>query len=484
MLFLQSLRTERAAKAIVFLLLFAMSSRVSLDPDMWWHIRLGEQILETGQPVYADELSHSRQGVVHRNHSWLAQIVMFGLWRLAGHLGLSLFVSALAIGGMFCLYRAGKGSIYMQGFVLVFGAACAAAFWSPRPQMFTFFFSALLVYALFDLKRCGRDRLRWLPLLFLLWGNCHGGYIFGFVLIGAFALGEALNSVFAFDDPSIPIHKIRKLVSIALLSVIVVPLNPLGLAVFAVPFETIGISGLREYIQEWASPDLSQPYTWGFIILLFLLAASIWSSRRRLDATETIFAVGALCLALMSGRNLPLFAIAAVPIASARLDEALTGRGWIMPQRKREAPLRALVNLALVTIVAAGALLHLAYVSNDDTVNSALALNYPLGAIRQLNASEVGGNLFNSYNWGGYLIFTARRHPVFIDGRTDLHRDLLVDYIAALGTPAWRDIFAKWDIGIALIESTSTLAARLETASDWRRDYADEMASLFVRTQP
>lgn len=483
-MFLQSLTTERAAKAIVFLLLFAMSSRVSLDPDMWWHIRLGEQIVETGQPVYADELSHSRQGVVHRNHSWLAQILMFGIWRLAGHLGLSLFVSALSTGGMFCLYRAGKGSIYTQGFVLVFGAACAAAFWSPRPQMLTFFFSALLVYMLFDLKRCGRDHLRWLPLLFLLWGNCHGGYLFGFVLIGAFALGEALSKAFALDDSPIPIHKIRKLVSIALLSLLIMPLNPLGLAVFAVPFETAGISGLREYIQEWASPDLSQPYTWGFIILMLLLAASIWASRRRLDATETIFAAGTLCLALMSGRHLPLFALAAVPIASARFDIALTRRGWTIPRRTRETPLRARVNLALIILVAGGALLHLAYVSNDDTVKTALALNYPLGAVRQLNASNVEGNLFNSYNWGGYLIFTARQHPVFIDGRTDLHRDLLDDYVAALGAPAWRDVFEEWNIGIALIESASYLAARLETAGDWRRDYADDMASLFVRSQP
>ena len=108
-------------------------------------------------------LSHTRAGMVHRNHSWLAQIVMVAGWRLAGHLGLTLFVSLLATGGMFFLYRAGAGSIYMQGFVLVIGAACAAAFWSPRPQMFTFLFSAFLLYLLFDLKRNGRDRLWLLP---------------------------------------------------------------------------------------------------------------------------------------------------------------------------------------------------------------------------------------------------------------------------------------------------------------------------------
>ena len=350
--------------------------------------------------------------------------------------------------------------------------------------MFTFCFSALLVYLLFDLKRRGRDRLIWLPVLLWLWGNCHGGYVFGFVLIGAFALGETLNKAFASGSTPVPLPKIRKLISIALLSLLILPLNPLGLDVFAVPFDTIGISGLREYIQEWQSPDLSQPYTWGFVILLFLLLCAIVASRRRLDWTEAVFIAGTFCLALLSGRNLPLFAVAAVPIATSRIDEALTRRGWSIQRRARESPYRIIINLALITLVAAGTLLRLEYVSNENTVNAAVALSWPVDAISRLNAKVDAGNLFNSYNWGGYLIFAARNHPVFIDGRTDLHRDLLADYVAALGARSWRALFEKWDIALALIETNSELAAQLEAATDWRLDYADVLASVYVRIQP
>ena len=484
MSFMLGLTTERTAAIIVTLLLFTMASRVSVDPDMWWHLRLGEHIAETGQPVYADVYSHSQSGERHRNHAWLAQITMFGSWRLAGHLGLTLFVALLGAAGMIFLYRAGRGRIYMQGFVLVFGAACAAAFWSPRPQMLTFLFSACLIYLLFDLKRHGRDRLRWLPLLLWLWGNCHGGYIMGFVLIGAFVLGEVINGAFSIGASPVPNHKIRKLVAVTLLSLALMPLNPLGLDIFRIPFDTIGISGLRRFIQEWQSPDLSQPYTWGFVILLLLLVAAVLASRRRLDATESIFVVGALCLALLSGRNLPLFAIAAVPITTQLYDEALTRRGWSFPRRKREQPHRVVINLILMALVALGALLHLQFISDENTVAAAVFKNWPVEAVRQLNASALKGNLFNDYNWGGYLIFKARQHPVFIDGRTDLHRDTLPDYVAALGGPGWREIFAKWDIGIALIESTSYLAAQLETADAWRREYTDDMASIFVRAEP
>lgn len=484
MSFLLGLTTERAAAVIVPLLLFAMASRVSVDPDMWWHLRLGEHIVETGKPVYADVFSHSQAGEPHRNHSWLAQVIMLGLWRLGGHLGLTLFVAALSTAGMVFLYRAGHGSIYMQGFVLVFGAACGAAFWSPRPQMFTFLFSAILVFLLFDLKRKGRDRVLWLPLLLWFWGNCHGGYVIGFVFIAAFILGEITNSAFAIGESPLPARKTRRLISMTLLSLALMPLNPLGLDIFAIPFETVGISGLRQYIQEWQSPDLSQSSTWGFVILLLLLAVALLASRRCLDATESIFLSGALCLALLSGRNLPLFAIAAVPVTTLHFDAAMTRRGWSFPQRKRERPHRVAINLILIALVAFGGILHLKYVSDDDTVAAAISQSWPVEAVRQLNASALTGNLFNDYNWGGYLMFAARRHPVFIDGRTDLHRHTLADYVSALGAKGWRDVFGKWDIGIVLIDSTSTLAAQLEASSAWRRVYTDNIASKFVRPEP
>ena len=484
MAYLFELTTERAATVIVSLLLFAMSSRVAVDPDMWWHLRLGEYIMENGRPAYTDIFSHSNGGELHRNHSWLAQVIMLSLWRLSGHLGLTLFVSSLATGGMLLLFRAGSGSIYMQGFVLVFGAACAGAFWSPRPQMFTFFFSALLVYLLYDLKLNGRDRLLWLPLLMWFWVQCHGGYIIGLLLITVFALAELTNNAFAFGESPVANHKICKLISVLLLSLALMPLNPLGLDIFVVPFDTIGISGLREYIQEWQSPDLSQPYTWGFIILLMLLLGAIVTSRRRLDLTEAFFVVGTLCLALLSGRNLPLFAIAAVPITTSLFDEALKRRGWSIPRRRREAPYRVVINLALILLVAFGALLHLEFVSNEKTVEAAISQNWPVDAVRHLNATALEGNLFNSYNWGGYLIYAAQQHPVFIDGRTDLHHELLADYIAAMDAQVWREIFEKWNIGIVMIESSSRLAERLAQAAEWRLDYADDVASIYLRLQP
>ena len=118
-------------------------------------------------------------------------------------------------------------------------------------------------------------------------------------------------------------------------------------------------------------------------------------------------------------------------------------------------PVAGVINLALIVLVFFGAASRFAFVNSESSVNAAFARNFPVEAARQLNGSALEGKLFNSYNWGGYLIFFARGHPVFIDGRTDLHRDRLADYVAALHADNWRDIFAKWEIDIVLIETKS-----------------------------
>ena len=479
---LRRLTIERAAIVIVFLLLFAMASRVAVDPDMWWHLRVGQGILETGDFVYTDTYSHTFAGAIHKNHSAFGQIVMAVLWALGGHLGMTLMVSVLAVSGMAFLYSAGSGSIYMQGFVLVFGAACAAVFWSPRPQMFSFLFGAAVIYLLFDLKRKGRDRLWLLAPLFWLWGNTHGGYVIGYLFIAAIVVGESLNNRFGKGDARVPTNKIRKLMALTLLSAALLPINPLGLDVFAVPINTIGIDGLRSLIQEWKPPDFSQPSTWGFLILLLLLVVALVASRRKFDFSEWLLVGGTLFMALLSGRHLPLFALAAVPVTTIHFDEILRRLRWTIPRRTWESPRRVILNLSLVVAVALGTLAQIRAVTDADTTDAQLNLNFPVNAVAHLKASNLKGNLFNSYNWGGYLIYSAPAYPVFIDGRTDLYGDFLLDYHdTALGLAAWRDVFEGRDIGIALIETESGLAAQLAEDAAWRLEFRDQLASIYVR---
>ena len=54
----------------------------------------------------------------------------------------------------------------------------SSPFWEPRPHAFSLLFIVVTVGLL------ARRRLWWLPLVFIVWANCHGGVLLGFVLLG------------------------------------------------------------------------------------------------------------------------------------------------------------------------------------------------------------------------------------------------------------------------------------------------------------
>ena len=482
---LNRLTAERSAIIILFLLVFAMASRISVDTDMWWHLRSGQYIAESGQFIYPDPFSHTFADVVHLNHSALSDGAMFAIWQRFGLAGISVVTAIMAVAGMLFVFLTGRGSAYPRAFLLVLGAATAAVFWSPRPQMFSFLFASVLLWILRDLKTNRHDRLLWILPLQLIWCNTHGGFIIGYLMIAVFVLGESLNSVLGTSERCLPPMLIRKLVLLSVASIPLLVLNPLGIRVYGVPFSTIAMPELGRYIQEWQPPDFSQSHTWGFILLLALVLTAICLSKRRFDWTEWILFGGSAAMGLLAARNLALFAIVAVPVAADHLDDILQRRKWVIPSRDIETPKRVVVNLCLIILVASGVALRLRHLFSTETTNAGLVSALPVAAVKQLDSMELEGNMFNSYNWGGYLMFHAPQHRVFIDGRSDLYRSFLTDYYhIATATGDWQQAFDTWRIGFAVIESESRLASALSSAHDWQTVYEDPLASIFVRQMP
>src|SRR6188768_401831 len=102
---MRQLTIERTAAVILFALLFALAARVPTDTDTWWHLRSGETMLRQGF-IHTDLFSHTVNGNPWTNHSWGAQLIMLAFWKLAGNLGLTLYMAGLATGGMYLLFRA------------------------------------------------------------------------------------------------------------------------------------------------------------------------------------------------------------------------------------------------------------------------------------------------------------------------------------------------------------------------------------------
>jgi hypothetical protein len=484
---------------VILILIFAMAARTPLDTDMWWHLRAGEETWQTGRPVTVDTFSYTRQGETWINHSWLSQVGMYLIYRLGGFLALGAAVALLAVISMGLVYAQMVGHPLARGFVLMLTASVAAKVWTPRPQLASLVLFGLIGYLLYQYKWKQRDHL-WLFIpVFILWSNLHGGYVLGLLLIGAMLAGEVLNNLLGFRGQEVlSWKKIGKLVIWGLAAGLVVVINPNGLAMWAIPFQTVNVGVLREFIVEWASPDFHeftlQPFLW--LLLGTLGLAGI--SGRRLDGSDLASVAGFAYLAFLAQRNFGPFAMVAAPVLSrhlvvgsqnwrvpSRIKESRSGQWWANLSKRGEVSprVRSVVNGMIVGLISLAAVVKLFAVASPQKVSSQMTDYYPVEAVRWLQENRPSGRLFNSYNWGGYLIWELRDYPIFVDGRTDLYNDaLLRKYLqVARGQEGYAQILDEYQVKLVLAETDSGLTRVLDETEGWKAGFRDDIAAVFVR---
>ena len=76
-------------------LLASLSSCTVADPDLWGHVRFGQDILAAGHVIRSDPYSFTSDQA-WTNHEWLAEIIMAGAYRFGGVRGLVALSSGVA----------------------------------------------------------------------------------------------------------------------------------------------------------------------------------------------------------------------------------------------------------------------------------------------------------------------------------------------------------------------------------------------------
>ncbi len=494
----RKLTIQRLMVAILFILLFTMAVRVPTDTDTWWHIRSGEYIVDHQMIPKTDPFSFTRYGHAWIDHSWGSQLVMVGFYKVfggsgqpgdTGNIGLALYMAGLATAGMAFVYLMCEGNVYVRAFVVVLGAAAAAVFWSPRPQMFSFMLGALVLYLLHLYKRKQIDRLWLIPVIMVIWANLHGGFAIGFIFLFGTLAGEVLGNLFNRDDDRVVRWpRLKRIALVTGVSIPAIALNPYGVQMLSYPFRTVGIGVLQDFIQEWASPDFHEPQAWPFAILLLGVLAAAGLSSRRIDWTDLVLVCGTGLMGLTAGRNIAVFAIAATPVLSRHVDTWLADRGWRLHPRRTVSKPVLITNWLLLGLIVLGGLVKIAAALNEKTVRDAQELYFPVEAAAFLKETPPPGHMFNSYNWGGYLMFAAPDVPVYVDGRTDLYDDaFLRDYLNVVFIrDGWAEKLDAQQIGFVAIEAESVLATMLRTQPDvWEEHlFDDDRSAVFVRIAP
>ncbi len=472
---------------ILLLGLLAMTARNAVDPDLWWHLRTGQWIVETGHVPHSDPFSFTRAGHAWVSHEWLSEVVFYELWKHGGAAALIVFSSIITTVGFMLLYlrclpRTGRK--HWAAAATVFGALASAPSWGVRPQMFTFTLASLLLWLL----ERGEDRPRllfWIPPLFLLWLNLHAGFALGPALLLAYGAGLIVETAVG----ATPWQQTRPIVLRVLLLLLacfaLVPLNPSGAQLYRYPFDTLRSPGMRSLIVEWFSPNFHESLYRPFLLAWLLLLTALASSRSQPKGRVVLPLLLTAFAALDAVRHIPIFVLAAIPVIAAALP--LTSSPAAVLQRRSDSSRfrHPFFNGMVVVLIAVFALVRWISLARNQDVRE--AEQFPEKAVAFLRTGDHPQKIFAYYDWGGYAVWKLYpEYRVFIDGRADLYGDDLLRQFqtAILLRPGWRDVLDGGGVETVLVPPSCALAQALLLDPQWHVAFSDSKAIILLREQP
>jgi hypothetical protein len=440
--------------------------------DTFWHLRAGQEIWRTHHVPLVDHYSYTAAGRFWPDHEWLWQAASYALYRLGGMPLYVLGGAAVAMTTMVLVYRMMVGEIATRFWLMAIGFSLTSVIWVLRPQIVTLFFLVVMVALLVA------ERVWWLPLLFLVWANAHGGVAFGglvLAVITAVALVRARHR-----DPADVRRAVRLCIATPLCALATV-LTPLGFRVWGFVGGSLSVSRANG-ITEWQPTLPFGPFEIAFWVVALAFVALLVRKRASLrspswgwgDTVILTAALATLPLGLLMERNTAMFLLFAIPAASRLLGPEFRFRRAPAAAPSSDNPRLNLALLALISLVELGAVLAIWHAPP------------PRMGWRPMSADAVAavracpGPIYNRFYDGGFLIWFVPERPVFLDNRQDPFPSAFIRETTAvdMGAP-YQSLFHRYGIRCAFLPAESKMIGRL-TADRWTTRFRDDRWAVLV----
>jgi len=464
----------------------AFSLTPLLNGDIWWHLRTGLWILQNH--------SFPRSGLFSQyvdrlwvDCGWGFDVMTAGAYRL---LGLRAFAALLmgfklALAAVTFLLAGGRRGNFWCAILLSGIAQYVIVDLLPLPILFSILFYAVELLLLLQSRRSSDMRpLYYLPLLFFLWANLHAQFLNGLLLLGLYLLAEVtefllhLSGVRSFTAPT---HVLAKVSAIAGLSVAATLLTPYPFQLFENAFQTSYGKVLFENFQEMQAMAFRRPQD--FVLMLLVMTAFLALGRQR---SRDLFKLGVMGISLMLAFRVQRDVWCVVFPAIAVIGDALAdyqheAELW---KSSREWKWERSLAAVLVLVVFLAAIIRIP--SSKALMNQASRV-FPVKACDFIRANQLPGSLFNTYPWGGFLIWYLPEYPVSIDGRLNLYGDEINErYFKVTGGTQRLETDPSFTAArIILLERNSGMLKALTTLpalrDQFRVAYQDDIAAVLVR---
>jgi hypothetical protein len=473
---------DQVAHAFVVAALFAAPVLVCIrtagmaDPDVWWHLRAGEWIQAHHSVPFTDPFSSFGAGKPWAEYSWLCDYLLLGFFRHWGMVGILLFTAVVAMAITVALYHMIQRQ--QADFMIQVILTCAAwwamtPLYTPRPWLFTILFYTIELDILLHARRTGKTlELLLLPAIFALWANLHIQFINGLLVLGMAAFEALAVRWWSACETRI---RPKWIIPVFVACVLSPMLNPYGWKIYSIARDLATQPGVLDKIMELQA----LPFRIGahYMVLAFaLVAAYCLGVNRKVKPFEMLLLALAAFLAFRSRRDVWMLVISAAAVISAAIATP--------EENRRKLPRFGPAIVAVVTAIYLFVGLHFMTPDNKELKNL-LAEALPVDAVETVKAKGYSGPLFNTYDWGGFLIWQLRM-PVSIDGRAALHGTDRIDrYLSTWnGEPDWIKDPELAKAGVVLGPIKAPLTQLLRMDPRFELAYQDKLAAVFVARAP
>ncbi|HEV2395358.1 MAG TPA: hypothetical protein VGS27_00265 [Candidatus Sulfotelmatobacter sp.] len=453
-----------------------------LDPDMWWHLSVGQWIVTNRAFPHNGIFSGSAADRPWMAYSWGYEVLLARAYDWFSFMGMAFFGTGLTIAvaiAVFVMLYQISGRFWAAWVLSIVVDAAFLFNIAPRPLFFSVILFAITLTLLFEAERTGRvQKLYWLPLVFVVWANIHIQFVYGLATVGLFAginlvqhLAKQFKAYPSFvSEPVVPVISPFVVVGCCALAACI---GPYSYHLYPEVFAISQSKSMYRMIIELQA--LSFQYFNQYLELLLAIAAYFalgW--KKKIDPFKLALLIFASVFAFRTWRDAWFICVVAaaiivdVPAPGTEKKNSICLSGWVTV---------AMASIVLLFLVARNTDL------NQRGLDHLISSEYPVDAVNFLRHNPVGGPLYNSFDWGGFLIFYMPQYPVSIDGRTDLYGDDMDAryYSTQEAEPSYiSDPFLN-KAGLVILKNKFPIAKQLLLDRRFRVIYRDDLATVFAR---
>jgi hypothetical protein len=429
------------------------------DPDIWWHLKVGHDILKTGIQ-FKDIYSYTLSGYEWIDHEWLLNVCMYIFYKLSNNnfILLAIIFSSLSFFSFYNILHLIQPKIKNTTLWLCFllGLLICSCCLGIRAQVVSLFFASCFWGIVYSQKL---KKYKYFPLLFLIWANFHGAVIIGLAILG-------LDLLCSYKKKKIFKYK----AFIFVLCFLGTLINPYHFQIYLESFRVFLDSTSHELIKEWRNPDLRKSELIPFIIYIISLYYFLFRFKTKL--LQFVIILIFTVLALRSVRHFPLFILLSLPFYARSLEDCL---------EKNNKYFLHTTNLAFFIsffgILSFGSFaLHLSQNGfKQITQQTVYYQKYPQKALDFIERKKLKGNILAEYEWGGFIAWYKPNIKVFIDGRMPSWKGVLKDFVL-IRRHANQSIIQKYQVKYLLLNTKEYYSF-----PKWQIIYKDNISIILAK---